>query len=257
MMDEMIALFRRKLEAGGVYGPFSKTSEPGMVEVLGYAGFDFVILDLEHGPNNILSLQHLVRAAQIGGLLPIVRAKEDVLSSVSEALDIGAGGVLCPRVDSADRARRIIETAKFAPLGQRGVCRFVRAAHYSARDRYEYFQAANQALVILGLEGLEALAQLDDILAVPGVDLIFIGPYDLSQNLGLPGQIEHPEVTAKMEEIVERCRRAGIGVGTFCDTPESAARWRRAGVRFISYSVDLGLFYQACREVAADLKALK
>jgi len=255
-MLAMIETFRRKLAAGGVYGPFSKTSEPGMIEALGYAGFDFVILDLEHGPNNILSVQNLLRAAELSGVFPIVRVKEDVLSSISEALDIGAGGILCPKVDSVARAHRIIETAKFAPLGQRGVCRFVRAARYSDLDRFDYFKAANQSLVILGLEGLEALAQLSDILTLPGVDIIFIGPFDLSQSLGLAGQIDHPEVEAKMSEVVECCQRAGISVGTFCETPKGATKWRRAGVRFISYGVDLSLFYQACHETAASLKAL-
>ena len=255
MLTESIRAFREKLRDGYVLGPFCKTADPAFLEAAGYAGFDFVIIDLEHGPNTIQTAQNLVRAACIGGVLPIVRVKEDALSVIGEALDIGAGGIQVPQVRTAEEARRVVEQARFAPQGRRGVCRFVRAADYSAMDRFRYFAEANEALVILQLEGTEAIANLPEIAAVPGVDILFIGPYDLSQALGVPGQVDHPEVARRMMEITGFCRKNGIIVGTFTDTPENARKWREAGIRYLSYSVDVGLFLEACRRVVQSVRS--
>ena len=253
MITGMIRQFRAKLGDGPVLGPFSKTEDPAMVEAMGYAGFDFLVLDLEHGPNTVLSLQNLVRAAQLSGILPIVRVKEDLPNVIGEVLDIGAGGVQVPKITTADEARAVIQAAKFAPLGMRGVCRYVRAADYSAKDRFEYFKEANEALVILHLEGRKALENAEDIIRVPGIDIIFIGPYDLAQSLGLMGQTDHPAVAGKLREIVKLCAPKGIAVGTFVETPRSAAKWIKLGVRYISYKVDTGIMLDAGRQIVGEI----
>lgn len=108
-------------------------------------------------------------------------------SVISEVLDIGTGGIQVPQIVNALDAQKVIKQAKFAPKGMRGVCRFVRAAGYSSKDRYTYFREADETLVILQLEGKEALENMDEIIEVEGIDVIFIGPYDLSQSLGVPG----------------------------------------------------------------------
>ena len=205
MITSLIRSIKKRLEEGIVKGPFSKTEDPAIIEAIGYAGFDFVILDMEHGPNSVRSLQGLIRAAQIAGILPIVRIKENNFELAAEVLDIGAGGVQGPRITTADGARELIRAARYAPEGNRGVCRFVRAADYSAADRFRYFKEANEALIILQLEGKEAIQNLDKILEVRGFDVLFIGPYDLSQSLGVAGQIDHPEVVRAMEQIVQKC----------------------------------------------------
>lgn len=252
-MIELARRFRAKLASGSVLGPFSKTSDPAFIEVMGYAGFDFVILDLEHGPNSVQTTQGLIRAAEVVGLPAVVRVKEDNLSVIGEVLDIGATGVQVPQVNDAATAKRIIRAAKFAPLGQRGVCRFVRAARYSSMDRFQYFREANEALVIVHIEGREGLAGLSGVLEVEGIDVVFIGPYDLSQSLGVPGHVEHESVMAAMKRIVADCSRKGVAVGTFVETPQGARKWRSLGVRYLSYSVDVGLFYEKCREVVSGL----
>lgn len=254
MKTQLIRSFRDKLGKGYVLGPFSKTSDPAFVEVMGHAGMDFVILDLEHGPNSVQTLQNLIRAAELSELLPIVRVKEDRMSVIGEVLDIGAGGVQVPQVTTASQAREIVERAKFAPVGMRGVCRFVRAADYSSMDRFAYFQEANEALVVLQLEGLEAIGNVEEILGVSGVDIIFIGPYDLSQSLGVAGQIDHPDVVARMKQITALCQAKGVSVGTFTDTIEGAQRWIAAGIAYVSYSVDVGLFTDQCRHVVSKLR---
>lgn len=253
MITQLIRNFKKKLEEGFVNGPFSKTEDPAMVEAMGFAGFDFIILDLEHGPNSVRSLQGLIRAAQLTGMLPIVRIKENNVGLSAEVLDIGAGGVQVPQITTAEEAKRVIKAARYAPEGNRGVCRFVRAAEYSAADRFQYFKEANEAVVILQLEGIEAIQNLESILEVEGVDVIFIGPYDLSQSLRVPGQIDHPKVVHEMERIVLKCKEKGIATGTFVDTIENARKWKQLGVKYISYSVDTGLLYEKCKEIIKSI----
>jgi 4-hydroxy-2-oxoheptanedioate aldolase len=251
---EMIKNFKNKLDNDFVVGPFSKTCDPGFIEVIGHAKADFVILDLEHGPNCVQTVQNLIRAAQVSGVLPIVRVKESCSSVMGEVLDIGAGGIQVPQVCTKETAQQVINRTKFAPLGERGVCRFVRAAEYSAKDRFEYFKDANTALTIIQIEGEEGIKNLEDIISVDGIDVVFIGPYDLSQSLGVSGQIDHPLVEKKMKEIISKCKEKNITVGTFVDTPQNAIKWKNLGVKYISYSVDMGIFYDAMKKVVDDVK---
>ncbi len=253
-MSNVLA-FKEKLKKGEtVVGPFSKTSDPAFIEAAGYAGMDFIILDLEHGPNNILSLQNLIRAAEISGVLPIVRVPYETPSDIARALDVGAAGVQIPQIESKEQVEFVNKISKFAPAGERGVCRFVRAANYSSCDRSTYFKKANDNLIILQLEGTKAIDNIDDILSADGIDVIFIGPYDLSQSLGCPGDVENPKVIEAMKQICEKCRKKGITVGTFTDTVESAKMWKEAGVQYISYSVDVGIFVEACKNLLLNIK---
>jgi 4-hydroxy-2-oxoheptanedioate aldolase len=245
--------FRAKLATGDVLGPFSKTCDPAMVESMGFAGFDFVILDMEHGPHTISTLEPLMRAAEAGGVLPIVRVPEDDWSSIGAVLDIGAGGVQVPQINSRAQAERVIRHSRFAPMGERGVCRFVRSAGYGSMDKTEYFSRANEALIVMQLEGSTALEQLDDILTVEGADIFFIGPYDLSQSLGLPGQVEHPEVQKTMAKIARAANERGKVVGCFVETAEQALRWREVGIKYLAYSVDVWLFQAACANVVQNI----
>jgi 4-hydroxy-2-oxoheptanedioate aldolase len=194
-------------------------------------------------------LQNLIRAAEIAGMIPIVRVPLETVSDIGRVLDIGAGGVQIPQICNASQARMAVEVSKFSPLGNRGVCRFVRAAKYSVMDRFEYFKKANEALVILQLEGKETIENLDEILEVKGVDVIFVGPYDLSQSLGVQGQVEHKLVAEKIEEINVRCREKGIATGVFVDSMGALEKWKKSGTQYLSYSVDVGLYAEYCREL--------
>jgi 4-hydroxy-2-oxoheptanedioate aldolase len=254
MRVQRIREFRNKLNQGFVLGPFSKTSDPAFIEAMGHAGFDFVVLDLEHGPTSVQHLQHLIRAAELSGIFPIVRVKEHNLSLIGEVLDIGAGGIQAPQISDVQTAQAVVQAAKFSPAGMRGVCRFVRAANYSATDRFKYFQEANEAVVVVQLEGKEALERLEQIIAVSGIDIIFVGPYDLSQSLGVAGQINHPLVIETIKEIVAKCLRRRIIVGTFVDTVADTHKWRDLGVRYLCYSVDVGMFYEKCKQDVETLR---
>jgi len=256
MITEQVRKFKRTIKQRSVIGPFSKTSDPAFVESIGYAGFDFVILDLEHGPNSVQTMQNLLRASQISDLFPIVRVKENPLSIIGEVLDIGAGGIQVPQITTAEEAERVVRLAKFSPDGMRGVCRFVRAADYSSTDRFTYFREANETILVLQLEGDKAIRNLDDILEVSGIDIIFIGPYDLSQSLGVPGKIDHPQVIKATKEIVKKSIRKDVFVGTFVETIENARKWKDLGISYICYSVDMGIFTEKCREIVGATRNL-
>ena len=252
---DVLHIFKERLAKGeAVYGPFMKATDAAFVECSGYAGFDFVILDMEHGPVGFSGLQHLVRAAEVSDVISVVRTYDSLEMTIGKALDLGAKGIQVPQVRSASEAREVVKAARFFPDGERGVCRFVRAARYSAIPRDVYFKKANRSLVILQIEGTQAIDELDEILRVEGFDILFVGPYDLSQSLGVPGQVSHPSVIKAIEDITGKARAAGVVLGVFCDTPESAALWRKAGIQYISYSVDVGIYMEACISIIHKLK---
>jgi len=237
-------------------GPFSKSSDPSIIECIGLAGFDFLIIDLEHGPNTFESAQNLIRAALLYEMTPIIRVSENNESLILKALDIGAQGVQVPQINNKQDAIKVVTAAKFSPLGNRGVCRYVRAAGFSSKDKNLYFEESNQnTLVILQIEGKEGIENFDNILDVNGVDIIFIGPYDLSQSLGVPGQTNHPKVINAMKSVVDKAKRKNIVVGTFVETPEDLKMWKDLGVLYLSYKVDVGIFYDACRSTYNTLKS--
>ncbi|TKJ32578.1 MAG: aldolase [Planctomycetes bacterium B3_Pla] len=242
---------------GPVFGPFSKSSDPAIVETLGHAGFDFIILDMEHGPNSVETVEDLIRAAQIAQMAPIVRIPSGDYEIIGKALDVGAAGVQVPQISSAQDVQTAIEHARFAPLGMRGVCRYVRAAEYSSMDKTEYFRCANEALLIIQIEGQAALDNLDEILAVDGIDIVFVGPYDLSQSLGVPGEVEHPLVVEKMRQIVEACLDKSVFVGNFTETLVQTQMWVKQGLRYMSYSVDVGILYEAGKALLSDFDRMR
>ena len=250
-MYNLLNNFRKKVFKNGEYvlGPFMKTKDPAFVETAGYAGFDFAILDCEHGPVSIENMEDLIRGAQISKMLPIIRVPDRTEASIGKVLDIGAAGIQVPQIKNEEQVKEVIEHARFHPEGERGVCRFVRSARYSATDRYEYFEKANEILLILQLEGQEAIDNIDSILKVEGIDIIFIGPYDLSQSLGVPGETSHSKVIEKMELIVNKAREKDVVVGTFVDEPADIKKWIETGIQYISYSVDVGIFLEACQEI--------
>lgn len=249
--------FRDRLPSDAVIGPFSKTTDPAMIEVMGLSGFDFVILDTEHGPHDPSSLGTLIRAAECSGCLPIVRTVHH--EDVSRALDLGAAGVQVPHVDSAESAKRVVAAARFSPGGARGVCRYVRAAAHSLTPREQYFQQADQALVIVQVEGEAGLNAIDEILEVRGIDIVFVGVYDLSQSLGVLGEVDHPRVREALGRVAKACQRRLMAMGTFVESPQAAAAYRSIGVSYLCYGVDVGLVASACRatldDIAGALKA--
>lgn len=249
-----IHTFKENMKSDCVIGVFAKSCDSNFIESLGKSGMDFCILDMEHGPISYEHLPDLIRACECTGTIPIVRVATNSEEYIGKALDLGAFGVQIPQVNNKEAALSAVTNAKFYPHGLRGVCRYVRAADYSAKDKYDYFQDANETMVILQVEGLEGVNNLDEILTVSNIDVLFIGPYDLSQSLGVPGNIHHPSVIKKMELIIQKASVSGVSVGTFVDTPADAKYWKHLGVKYIANSVDVGIFYSACKDIVNSIK---
>jgi len=238
-----------------VLGPFMKFTDPAAVEIMGFAGFDFVIIDAEHGPISMESAQNMIRAAESVNITPIIRVGSNDESLILRALDVGAQGIEIPQINSRSDAVRAVKSVKYSPQGERGVCRYVRAANYSSMNKFKYFKSANEeTMIIAHIEGVEGINNLNEILSVSGIDVIFIGPYDLSQSLGIPGEVNHPLVTEKMKEVVSKCKENKIAVGTFADDVETAKSWISLGVQYMSFSVDVGILYEVSKQIVENLK---
>lgn len=247
---------KKALQDGKVaLGPFLKFTDSAVVEIMGFAGFDFVIIDGEHGPISIESAQNMVRAAETANITSVIRVSNNDESLILRALDIGAQGIEIPQVNSESDAIQAVKSVKYSPQGERGVCRYVRAANYSSMDKFKYFKYANEeTMIIAHIEGVDGINNLDEILSVPGIDVIFIGPYDLSQSLGIPGEVNNLLVTEKMKEVILKCKKSKVAVGTFADDVETAKSWISLGVQYMAFSVDVGILYEASKNIINKLK---
>jgi len=238
-----------------VFGPFLKFTDPAVVEIMGFAGFDFVIIDAEHGPISMQNAQNMIRAAEIVNITPVIRVGNNDEALILRALDIGAQGIEIPQINSSSDAVRAVKSVKYSPQGERGVCRYVRAANYSSLDKFKYFKSANEeTMIIAHIEGVKGINNLNEILSVSGIDVIFIGPYDLSQSLGIPGQVNNSLVVEKMKEVVLKCKQNKVAVGTFADDVETAKSWVSLGVQYMSFSVDVGILYDISKTIIKELK---
>lgn len=243
---------KRKLAAGQTaLGPFLICSEPKLAEICGLAGFDFIIADCEHGPISMESAESLCRAADAAGITPIVRVRKNDGPQIQRALDIGSGGVQVPQIESRADAEAAVRGAKYKPLGQRGLSFYTRAGDFMVFGSAGYTDRLNaEQMLVVHVEGISGIEKLEEIIAVPHLDVIFLGPYDLSQSLGIPGQVRNPKVLGLMKEATKRIRASGKFVGTFADTPEIAREWAALGVQYIALNVDVGLFGRIAREWA-------
>ena len=237
-------------------GPFLKLSDPAVVEIMGLAGFDHVVIDLEHGPHSIESAQNLVRAAELRGLAPLLRVARNEPSQILRALDIGAQGVHVPHISSAEDAQKAVSACRFFREGERGLCRYVRAAEYTNLPAEVHLADSNRRVApILHIEGVKGIENLDSILEITGIGVLFIGPYDLSQSCGVPAEVRHPRVIEKMRAAVAKAKAAQVFLGTFVESVEDVRLWSELGIQYLCYSVDVGLLYRACREITDALKS--
>ena len=231
---------KQKLRDGKpVFGCMITFHAPPIVEMLGYMGFDWVLIDNEHGSITVDTSEDMIRAAELTGVAPIVRPVANRPEVIAPFLDRGAWGVQVPHVNTREEAEAAVAACKYFPEGQRGSFSRGRPAEYGigGTSTQDYFAKANaETLVCLMLEEVVAIDNLDEIVKTKGVDVLFIGSGDLSQSMGYPGQQAHPEVLAVMEKGVKRIREAGVVAGVSC--PESLVpKFLGLGVRYFHGNV--------------------
>ena len=207
---------------------------PQLVEMLAYAGFHWLLLDCEHGSLSLADVEVMCMAADAAGITPIARPRSNAAADIQSVLDRGAQGVQVPHVNSADDARRAVSAAKFGPGAARGLAAGTRPDRWGLGGRMPDFAArANaESLVVVQIEHQDAVANIDDILAVEGIDVVFIGPSDLSQSMGHPGNPKAPEVARAIAQTLARITAAGRTPGMPADA-STLSGVRDAGCRYI------------------------
>ncbi|MBV6305747.1 2-dehydro-3-deoxyglucarate aldolase [Candidimonas humi] len=246
--------FRRLLSGARIpLGTWLMSGSPAIAEAMGRAAFDWLLIDLEHVPLDDRDVLGMLQAIAGTDACPIARlaANEPVL--FKRALDMGAQTVMVPFVNDAQAARRAVSYAKYPPEGIRGYAAMHRASGYgSARD---YARRANgSTCVIIQLETPQAVAALEEIAAVPGVDALFLGPGDLSASMGHIGNIAHPEVQAVIQDVARRCRAAGIPCGIVGPNPEMVSQFMAQGYSFVAIASDLAMMI---RQAGALIQAVR
>ena len=231
-------------------GVFVKCPHPEMIEALGIAGMDFAVVDMEHTPLGPRDLYPLVLAAERRDLRLVVRVPENAPHWFRWALDLGVKEIQVPNIRLLNDGSRAVAYSQFGPQGQRGLCRFVRAANFSAMNHVNYLSDSKfRTHLILQIEDADAVSRSDQILDQVEEVSVLIGPYDLSASFGVPGDIRHPSVIGGAEHVIQCCKLRSIPVGVFTDTFEEIEFWRQKGVDFIEYASDLHLLMGAARDL--------
>jgi 2-keto-3-deoxy-L-rhamnonate aldolase RhmA len=219
----------------------------GIGPMLAASGLDFVLYDMEHGRCDINLLAEMIASCRGSKIVPLARVPDLEFRPLSRVLDLGARGVMVPRVETRAQAEEIVAQLRYAPLGKRGVALGVAHDLYQAGGPGFFEQANEETIVILLLETAKAFENLDDILSVPGIDVAWMGHYDLTVSMGIPAQFENPRFLSAMDSLVGTCRRYGIAPGFLPPTAESATHWIKKGFRMISLGSDIGVFLNAMR----------
>jgi len=241
-------LVREKLSAGkATLGCFLGLGSPNVAELLGHVGFEWLVIETEHSALDITRVEQMLMAIQGTPAVPIVRLPSSDQVYIQRALDIGAMGIVVPLVKSVDEARAVVSATRYPPVGTRGFGP-LRACNYML-DTKDYFYRSNEnILTILILETRGAVDNLEAIASVPGVDVIYLGPFDLCLSLGLdPMKQPHPEVEGIIERMLEIGEKTKVGMGIHAVNPEQLQKRLAQGFRMISYSTDHMMLSEAAR----------
>jgi 4-hydroxy-2-oxoheptanedioate aldolase len=251
----MLPPLRERLRTGApLTAVFSIIRSVEVVEIIGLAGFDAVILDMEHGPYGIDELGTLILAARARGLQPIVRVPRNEPALIGSVLDAGAAGILVPQVATPAEAQAVVAAARFAPQGARGANPWVRAADFDGSPAW-FARANAEVAVLVMIEGRAGVENAGAIMATPGLDGVFLGPVDLSHALGVPGEIDHPDVVAKMQQVLADARGRSLAVAVFTPTAQGARAWLGRGASIVAVGVETGHLLRALKDLDAAARA--
>lgn len=230
-----------------VFGLLNSIPCPLMVEMIGYAGYDFVVIDLEHMSANPETLENMIRAAECAGITPLVRVPSGAPETILRVLDAGALGIVVPHVRTRDDAEQIVASSRYHPLGRRGISGG-RTTGFGTIDLATYSERANQEIVVVAMiEDREAVDHIDDIVSVPGIDLVLEGAIDLSQSYGVPGNAQHETVQTAIQRIVTACERHDVPFCAVPRAPDQFEHWSRQGVRAFLLGDDRAVSFRAIK----------
>lgn len=248
----LAALRRGEVQFGCGFGQFRSAE---FMRILGAAGFHWTFIDGEHGGFDLETIQDICYGAHAAGITPLVRVAELTYALIARSLDVGAGGVVFPRVEDPEMLARAVSWTKFPPRGVRGYGLTPVNYNYEPRKMPEVMEHVNaNSMVVLQIETVTALERRNELLDVPGIDAVMVGPADLSISMGVPGDFQHPKMIDGMEKIIESCVARGIFPGTQTRSIELAQFWKERGMKLLGCSNDTSMLFDRASEIIQRLR---
>jgi len=248
---------QRVLDGEAVLGTFLCLGDSVVAEMIGALGYDWVLIDLEHGLGSEQDALLQMQAVAPTGTTPIVRVESKAAQRIYRILDSGAQGIMCPHVDSAAEAAEVVSAMRYPPVGKRGVAKLIRGAQFGATFDTYAARCAEELLAVVQIETRAAVENVQAIARTEGVDVLFIGPSDLSMDLGIHGQFDHPLFIAAVKKITDAAKSAGKAIGILLFTPDDYAKYYQLGIRFFACEADAVFLREAALAAITKLKAAR
>lgn len=243
-----------------VFGMFYKINNPIITEMIGWSGMDFIVIDCEHGSIGYESVENITRCAEGVGLSAIVRVASDSEEHILHALDAGAEGVQIPDMKTVEQFQKAVASCKYYPLGTRGLSRGTRNCRFGFWNEAQkpYVEAANEkSLVVVHIENKEMAEKIEEICQIPEIDVVFVGPADMSQSLGIPGKSRDPKVVEIACRVIETAEKYGKAGGINVTNAQDMEMYIKHGARYIMYGSDTGIFSKGLKSTVAQFAPYK
>lgn len=239
-----------KLKGDGIMlGTFIKLGSPAVIEALGESGLDFFIIDTEHAPYDQIQLENIIRAADCVNLPTIVRVPIPDDINILKALDLGASGVQLPNLETVEEVNHAIKATKYAPKGRRGLSFTQRSAKYGIIDKKEYIGFSNKYLLnVVHIENKYLASNVEKLCMIEDVDVLFIGPMDLSQSFGHPGEPSLPEIQETIRNIICICKKYNKVSGIYVNTFDEVRKYKKLGVKYFALGSDIGFLLKGIKD---------
>ena len=249
-------LRKRVLAGECVYGTMIRQArDPGAPVIFASVGYDFVLIDMEHGNYSMETVADLIRGAKSAGIAPVIRIPHLETHFISRILDAGAEGIMVPMTSTREQAEAIVQYSKYTPIGRRGFGTQTGQTDYKPLKALEFMKEANEhTLIIAQIETKEAIENVDAILGVEGIDVGLIGPNDLSISLGIPDQMSSETLIQAIDKVVESAKKNGKTSGIHIGNTELIRKWKAKGMTVLACSTDIGFMYSASKSTIEEMK---
>ena len=249
-------LRKRVLAGDCVYGTMIRQArDPGAPVIFASVGYDFVLIDMEHGNYSMETVADLIRGAKSAGIAPVIRIPHLQTHFISRILDAGAEEIMVPMTSTQEQAGAIVQYSKYTPIGQRGFGTQTGQTDYKPLKALEFMKESNEhTLIIAQIETREAIENVDAILGTEGIDVGLIGPNDLSISLGIPDQMGSEILTRAIDKVVEAAKKRGKASGIHIGNTEQIRKWKAKGMTVLACSTDIGFMYNASKSTIEEMK---
>ena len=249
---------KKRLQAGEtLHGCWLNLGSPLTAEIIGLSGFDWVLIDLEHGSGSEAVAMNQIQGLEHTGAGIVVRSESTELARIQRILDMGPEGIMCPKISNAEQAKRQVSALYYPPVGQRGVAKMVRAAQFGPNFQKYHDASQENVLGVVQIETREALDHLDEIANVKGVDVLFIGPSDLTMELGIFGQFDNLVYLDAVRKTVAAATKAGKATGILFFNPDEYIKYHQLGIRFIACGSDGAFIVDGAKNRVEKLASLR